>query len=63
MVAIRNIPVIGEILADVIWGLLVGIATCSALWVWDKIDFFGVKDEARDKFIYSAFDRENKITI
>jgi len=63
MVAIRNIPIIGEILADVIWGLLVGIATCIALWAWDKIDFFGVKDEARDKYIYSAFDRENKINV
>ena len=57
MVAIRAIPVIGELLADIIWGLLVSIATCIALWGWDKLDLFGAKVEAEDKFVLGALER------
>jgi hypothetical protein len=56
MIAIREIPVIGELLADIIWGLLVGIATCIALWGWDKLDLFGAKVEAEDRFVLGAIE-------
>ena len=60
MAVIKKIPLIGELLTDVILGLLIAIITSLALWGWDKLDIFGAKKEMRHKFVMEALEKEQK---
>ena len=44
MVFIRGIPIVGELIADVILGLMTGLAGALAIWGWDKLDLFGANE-------------------
>jgi hypothetical protein len=58
MAVIKGIPVIGELLTDVLLGLLIAIITSLALWGWDKLDLFGYKQEQQHKFVMETIERE-----
>jgi hypothetical protein len=51
MMAIKSIPVVGELLTDIIWGFFVALATSLALWGWDKLDIFNAKLEQQHQYI------------
>jgi hypothetical protein len=57
---IKSIPLVGELLTDVILGLLIALVTVLALWGWDKLDLFGAKKEAQHKFVMEALERERQ---
>jgi hypothetical protein len=58
MFAIRAIPFAGEMIADVLYGVLVALVTCLSLWAWDKVDIFGVKAERRHEFVMQELQKE-----
>jgi 5-methylcytosine-specific restriction endonuclease McrA len=58
MVAIKSIPVVGELLTDVVLGLMIGLATALALWGYDKLDIFGYKKELQHKFVMDALNKD-----
>jgi hypothetical protein len=58
MAIIKKIPVVGELLTDVILGLLIAIVTSLALWGWDKLDIFGAKREMQHKFVMENLEKE-----
>lgn len=58
MVVIKRIPLVGELLTDVILGLLTALVTSLALWAWDKLDLFGAKKEAQHKFVMETLERD-----
>jgi hypothetical protein len=58
MTAIRNIPVIGELLYSVVFGFMTGLVTSLALWGWDKLDLFGVKETARHRFVMDILEQD-----
>jgi hypothetical protein len=60
MAIIKKIPVVGELLTDVILGLLIAIVTSLALWGWDKIDIFGAKREMQHKFVMETLEKERQ---
>ncbi|GHT97757.1 hypothetical protein FACS1894142_2970 [Spirochaetia bacterium] len=60
MAVIKRIPVIGELLTDVILGLLIALVTALALWGWDKLDIFGYKKEIQHKFVMDTLERERQ---
>jgi hypothetical protein len=60
MAVIKRIPIIGELLTDVILGLLIAIITSLALWGWDKLDIFGAKREMQHKFVMETLEKERQ---
>jgi hypothetical protein len=60
MAIIKRIPIIGELLTDILLGLLIAIVTSIALWGWDKLDIFGYKKELMHKFVMETLEREQK---
>jgi hypothetical protein len=60
MLAIRNIPAVGEIIADIFYGLLVALVTALALWGWDKLDLFDCKEESRHTFVMQKIDDDRR---
>lgn len=60
MMVIKKIPVIGEILSSVLFGLLTAIVTSLALWGWDKIDLFSYKKEKQHKFVMEALEKDRQ---
>jgi hypothetical protein len=61
MAVIKRIPVIGELLTDVILGLLIAIVTSLALWGWDKIDLFRAKKEQQHQFVMETLEKERQV--
>ncbi|GHT63775.1 hypothetical protein FACS1894110_02190 [Spirochaetia bacterium] len=60
MAVIKRIPIIGELLTDVLLGLLIALVTALALWGWDKLDIFGYKKEMQHKFVMDTLERERQ---
>jgi len=60
MMAIKKIPIIGDSLSAVLYGLLTAIVTSLALWGWDKLDLFGYKQEQQHKFVMEMLERERQ---
>jgi hypothetical protein len=58
MAVIKRIPLVGELLTDIVLGLLIAIVTSLALWGWDKLDIFGAKRELQHKFVMETLDKE-----
>jgi hypothetical protein len=61
MAIIKRIPVVGELLTDIILGLLIAVITSLALWGWDKLDIFGAKSEMQHKFVMETLEKERQI--
>ena len=49
MIAIKGIPVLGDMMGDIVYGFMVALVTALALWGWNKLDLFGAKEEWRHK--------------
>jgi hypothetical protein len=62
MAVIKKIPIIGELLTDIILGLLIALVTSLALWGWDKLDIFGANREMQHKFVMDVLEKERKET-
>jgi hypothetical protein len=60
MAVIKRIPLVGELLTDIVLGLLIAIITSLALWGWDKLDIFGAKRELQHKFIMETLEKERQ---
>lgn len=60
MKAIRAIPVFGEVLADVVFGFMTALAAALALWGWDKIDLFNVKEEKRHAWVMDILEQDRE---
>jgi len=60
MKMIRSIPVVGELLYSVVFGFMVGLVTTLALWGWDKLDLFGVKEDARHQFVMDMLKQDQE---
>jgi hypothetical protein len=60
MAVIKRIPLIGELLTDVVLGLLIALVTSLALWGWDKLDIFGYKRELQHKFVMEILEKEQQ---
>jgi hypothetical protein len=60
MAVIKKIPVIGEILSAVLFGLLTALVTSLALWGWDKLDLFGCKKEQQHKFVMEMLEKDRQ---
>jgi hypothetical protein len=60
MAMIKSIPVIGDLVYSTVFGFMVALVTSLALWGWDKMDLFGVKESARHEFVMEQLmqDRE-----
>jgi hypothetical protein len=51
---------VGELLTDIILGLLIAIVTSLALWGWDKLDIFGARKEMQHKFVMEMLEKERQ---
>ena len=60
MAMIRSIPVVGELLYSIVFGFMIGIVTSLALWGWDKLDLFGVKEGARHQFVMEMLEQDRQ---
>jgi hypothetical protein len=60
MAIIKRIPIVGELLTDIILGLLIAIVTSLALWGWDKLDIFGANKERQHKFVMETLEKERQ---
>jgi hypothetical protein len=60
MAIIKKIPIVGELLTDILLGLLIAIVTSLALWGWDKLDIFGAKREMQHKFVMETLEKERQ---
>ncbi|WP_424765960.1 hypothetical protein [Paenibacillus sp. sgz302251] len=63
MKLIRSIPVIGELLYSTVFGFMIGLVTSLALWGWDKLDLFGVKEGARHDFVLNMLIQDRQQII
>ncbi|GHV62906.1 hypothetical protein AGMMS49587_11170 [Spirochaetia bacterium] len=60
MLVIRSIPLIGELIADIVYGIMVALVSCFALWGWDKLDLFGAKEDDRHQFVMEDLHTQRK---
>ncbi|GFN34186.1 hypothetical protein [Paenibacillus xylaniclasticus] len=60
MAMLRNIPIVGELLYGIVFVFMVSIVTSLAVWGWDKLDLFGVKEEARRTFVMDMLKEDRK---
>lgn len=63
MLIIRGIPVIGEYVADIIYGFMAALAAGLAVWGWDKLDLFGVNRKSQHDFVMLAIKSKNDEVI
>lgn len=59
----KSIPVIGELLYSTIFGLMTALVTSLGLWGWDKLDFFGVKENSRHEFIINILEQDHQLIM
>ncbi|GHU15808.1 hypothetical protein FACS1894163_03880 [Spirochaetia bacterium] len=61
MLALKNIPIVGPVMGDVFYAFLTALVTSLALWGWDKLDIFGIKEDGRHSFVMDSLKEEYKI--
>lgn len=63
MKAIRSIPIVGDLLYGILFGLLTALITAFGLWGWDKLDLFGVKEQAKHEHVMKALREDRKAEL